>query len=156
MRLAHSITVSVFVKPEENAENVRSSFIALFPFDLQKEKIVVASEKATSFEDRSITILTLRLLKESHVRLFLAHLLKQLTKNEQEELYLQRESRLGEDLQFYIRLDKNAVQNRIFKLTDKGNCVHIRIAIAAYPKKREVALGVLEKIFKEELGASVV
>lgn len=156
MRLAHSIAVSVFVKPEENADNVRSSFIALFPFDLPKEKIVVASEKVTSFEDRSITILTVRLLKESHIRLFLDHLLEQLNKNEQAELYLQRESRLSEDLQFYIRLDKDGVERGIFRLTDGGNCVHIRIAIAAYPKKREVALGVLDKIFKEELGVGGV
>ena len=156
MRLANSITTSVFVKPEENTNNVRTSLVALFPFDLPKEKITVNSESATSFEDRIIKILTIRLLKESHIRLFLEHLLRQLNNTERAELYLQRESRLSEDLQFYIRLDKDGVQGGMFRLTDGGNCVHVRIAIAAYPKKREVALKVLEKIFKEEHGSSLV
>jgi len=36
-----------------------------------------------------------------------------------------------------------------YELTDAGNCLHIKIAIAAYPNKREVAVEILKQIITQ-------
>ena len=61
----------------------------------------------------------------------------------------QKESRLDEDLNFFVRIDKEKwIDGKEMFLTDSGNCFHIKILIAAFPKKRENALKIVEKMFE--------
>jgi RNA-binding protein len=75
--------------------------------------------------------------------------LKELIKEDQcKTLREQRWSRLDEELFFYIRLNKEAALKDIFELTDSGDCVHIKMHIAAFPKNRDSALKVVEEMFE--------
>ena len=58
----------------------------------------------------------------------------------------QLQSRLDNHLHFYIRLDKDRILCNEYLLTDYGNCFHIKISIAAYPHKREIAEEIVKKI----------
>jgi len=148
MKLAHNVAVTVYCKPEDNEEEVVSNLRKLFPFELEKEKIQLSRKKATSFEERVISIFQVMLKKDSHINKFLEHLNKQLSTEQRELLIRQRESRLDPENLFFLRIDKEILikEDRRF-ITEYGNCYHIRISIAAFPTTRENALAVVEKIF---------
>jgi len=47
---------------------------------------------------------------------------------------------------FFIRLDKaKLLEEDAFWITDCGNCFHIKITLASFPKTRDAALKVVQK-----------
>ncbi len=146
--LAHNICITVFCKPKDNTELIAKKLLLLVPFDNKKEKIELKKTNATGFNEKKITILEIYLEKESHTNLFLKNLAKNLADEQKLLIKRQAESRLDDELNFFLRLDKSKLTNEDkLWLTDKGDCYHIRIKIAAFPHKREVALKIVEKIF---------
>ena len=146
--LAHNIHITVFCKPEEDTKLIAKKLLFLVPFNLEEQKINLKKTKATGFNEKKITILEIYLEKESHTNLFLNNLIKNLTDEQKSLIKKQADSRLDDELNFFLRLDKNRLINENKPwLTDNGECFHIKIKIAAFPHKREVALKTLEKIF---------
>ena len=128
--------------------SVNEAFRRLLPLDFDKEKMRVAEENAESFEGRKIKILTLEVSKEAHTNLFIKTLKDLIGADQCQTLLEQRWSRLDDELYFYIRLEKDALLENKYILTDGGDCFHIRMHIAAFPKDREKALKVVEEIFR--------
>ena len=51
-----------------------------------------------------------------------------------------------------MRFDKDElIKNNNLVLTDKGNCFHVKISIAAFPKKRKIALENIHNIFRDKI-----
>ena len=147
MRLAHNITITEFTKEGENLAQVKQALKELIPFDLSQEKILLKEEIATSTNESLITILTIFFQKESQTNKFLEFLTTKLTSEQKKLLLEQKESRTDELLYFFIRIEKDKWNNnKELVLTDAGNCIHLKIAIAAFPAKREIALKIVEKI----------
>ena len=146
MKLANSIKISLFIKPEEDYESLTKAFFKLLPFNLEEEKLQVKTSKATSFSQRQIIIHELELNKDKHTNLFLRFLRDQLD-DQQRKMLMMQEDRLDPNLDFFIRLDKESLLHDQYQITDCGECYHIRISIAAFPRKREAALEVVRKIF---------
>ncbi len=149
MKLIHNLAVSVFIKPEDEATTIKQAFLSFFPFDLEKEKIKLIEKSATGFQERKIVILEVTLAKERHIKPTFEALLNRLTKEQKELLIKQKESRLDEDLEFFIRFDKTKlIKENKYLITDSGNCFHLKLSIASFPAKREIALAIIDKIFK--------
>ncbi len=146
MKLANSIKISLFIKPEEDCEALTKAFFKLLPFSLEEEKLKLKTSKATSFSQRQITIHELELNKDKHTNLFLKFLREKLDE-QQRKMLISQEDRLDSNLDFFIRLDKESLSHDQFQVTECGECYHIRISIAAFPRKREVALEIVKKIF---------
>jgi hypothetical protein len=147
MRLFHNITVSVFCKPEDDPARIEERLRAFVPFELEKEKLKVGRQKATGFNDRPITILDITLAKESHIAQFLRLLTEALADHQKALLRHQLESRLDEELTFFVRFDKAAWNEGRPELVDHGDCYHLKMRVAAFPKTREAALKVLQQLF---------
>jgi len=149
VKLAHIIKLSVFVNEGDSEELILKKIKELFPADWEKEKVAVERKIASGMQENKIVILKLKLEKEKHTNLFIETLVSKLSEQQKELLLKQAESRLDEDLNFFIRLDKDKLvnENKYF-ITDSGNCFHIKMSIAAFPAKREKAVEVLRKIFK--------
>jgi len=153
MRYIHNIKITVFLKQEEYSgredilSKIEQLFTKLVPLDLKKEKILCQEEIVESFENRKIKIVSLELFKEAHTNVFLKKLKELLGKEQCKTLIQQKESRLDEELFFYIRLDKEAALKDVYELTDSGDCVHVKMHVAAFPKNRETALKVVDEIF---------
>jgi len=146
--LAHNICITVFCKPEEDTKLTAKKLLFLVPFDIKEQKIEIKKRMAMGFNEKKITILEVYLEKEKHTNKFLENLNKKLSKEQKELLIKQLESRLDDELNFFLRFDKNKLINEYnLWLTDKGDCYHIRIKVAAFPHKREAALKTVEKIF---------
>lgn len=146
MRLANNIKINVFVNKEDDEERIKQKLINLFPFNLEEEKILVQRNKATGFNQKAIIILEVDIEKERHTNAFLKSLCTKL--NEQQKAMLpNQENRLDDECNFYIRLDKQKLLKDEFWVIDNGDCFHIKINIAAFPKKKEKAREVVKKIF---------
>ena len=53
-----------------------------------------------------------------------------------------------DDLNFFLRLEKPKLFNHEYWITDSGDCMHIKINLAAFPKKKEKAAPLIKEIFK--------
>jgi hypothetical protein len=153
MRYIHNVKITIFLKPEEYignngmTEKVKAIFHRLTPLDFEKEKLTTNEEIVESFENRKIKIYTLEITKEAHTNVFLKKLKELLTEEQCKKLIEQKSSRLDEELFFYVRLDKEAALKDVYELTDSGDCIHIKMHVAAFPKNRITALKVVTEIF---------
>jgi RNA binding exosome subunit len=145
----HSACLRVFAKEEEDLEKIRQKFLSFFPFNLEEEKIKLEEHTATGFKDRKIKTIEVCLRKKRHLNKFLEPIIQKLAPEQKELLVKQKESRLDEDLEFFIRFDKQKLLEKDeYLITDSGNCFHLKLSIAAFPAKREIALAIIDKIFK--------
>ena len=60
--------------------------------------------------------------------------------------------RVNEDCFFYLRFDKQLAHAGELVLTDNGDAIHLKLKVAAYPARREVAVKLLEKFIGAESG----
>lgn len=152
-KLAHSVELSVFIMEEEedHTEALTVKLSSLVPFSLEKEKVKLVRQAATGFNERMILIVKITLTTWRHVRAVLEHLRDSLSEQQRAIILSQARSRLDEENHFYLRFDKNAlVEKDKLELTDSGECFHIRIAFAVYPKTEEAALKAVEDWLKSE------
>ncbi|PIN76050.1 hypothetical protein COV18_01350 [Candidatus Woesearchaeota archaeon CG10_big_fil_rev_8_21_14_0_10_37_12] len=148
MKLVHNITITVFVKPEEDKEEIKKRLIELIPFDLAEQKIKIEEQTAQGFNERKIKIYTVHLKKTTHTKQFLKNFLNLLNEEQKKLLIAQKESRLDEECNFFIRIEKEALaEKQKIQLTEGGNCYHIRLSVAAFPKTRENALKIVDNLF---------
>ena len=154
MKIANSVKIRVFVKEGEDEEKIKSNLLELIPFDLESEKIEFHQQKATGFNEREIKIFEIQLQNDRHVQAFLKNLVKNLSDETKERILMQAESRLDEECNFFLRFSKDKLinENELW-LTDQGNCFHVKMNLAAFPKKKEIALEIVRKVFKLGSGA---
>jgi RNA-binding protein len=144
MKFAHNIKITVFAKPGENREQIKTALISLVPPGDEKEKYSLTESSAEGFEG-NIAILELLISKERIVTGFVKRL-KSILSEEQRNTILCQDNRVDDECYFYIRLDKKKLLDGEYELTESGDCFHIRMSIAAFPKKREAALAVVRKM----------
>lgn len=154
MKYCHTILLTVFVKSEDIAENpnindsVNSKIKEMLPLDWDKEKIDYKQTKAEGLEGNSIIIHELKMHKEKETNTFLKELISHLSNEQKEVLLKEQELRLDENDDFFIRLERTKLLQGIYEITTTGNCFHIKMNIAAFPKKREVALRIIGEMLK--------
>jgi RNA binding exosome subunit len=150
MKLAHQIKIKVFSYEKNNEDDklILDKFLQLFPFDLKDEKIELNKTNTKGFEERKITIFEVKLTKEKHTKQFLENLIQNIDEEQKKLILAQLESRLDDNLDFFLRFDKSEyLKNDKLKLTDSGNCIHVEISVAAFPKKREIGLEIVKEVF---------
>ena len=142
-----SATISVFVKDSENQELAEKAFLGFFPYDLKKEKLALKKTKFVDLDDEKTTVLELTITKKRHIGPFFTVLIGRIDQKQKSILLKQLESRLDEDLFFYMRFDKDMlIKNNIYEITQGGNCFHIKMLIKIFPKKRDIALNLLRDV----------
>ena len=149
MKIANSIKISVFAKEEEDSDKIKKKLLELISLDIEKEKILLGQKKARGFNEKEIRIFEIFLTKEKHINAFLQNLAEKLSDEAKERILLYAESRLDEECNFFLRFSKDKlIKEDELWLTDQGNCFHIKINIAAFPKKKEIALEIVRKMMK--------
>lgn len=157
MKYCHTITVNIFIKPEDITQNpeikekAKYAIKSLLPLDWEKEKISINEIKAEGFNGRQIIIYELKMQKEKETNAFIKHLTSKLSNDQKDFLRIEKESRLDENDDFFIRLDRKKLLDGIYELTTSGDCFHIKMNIAAFPKKRENAIKVIDEMFAKTI-----
>ena len=138
MKYAHLIKATVFSYEYENTESILDAFLTFFPFSLEDNKVDLDKTNATGFNEKKIKIFEVTLIKSNLINHFIKNLLNNLDENQKNQILQQAESRLDKNLDFFIRFDKDSwVNEKKLILTDTGKCFHVRISIAAFPKKKK-------------------
>ncbi len=121
------------------------------PFDLEKAKIQLQTQNTTGFNERTIKIFTIILTKEAHTNDFLQFLFDKLKEEQKKLLISQTESRLDQEFDFFVRIEKDQwIKEREIWLTDSGHCFHIKLSLAVFPRTREKALQLVEKLLSQK------
>lgn len=149
MKLVNHIHFRVFCNPEEEKEKIRNAFLSLMGYskeEILEEKIDYKEINAKGFQQKTIVIIEADLKKERHCNKFLKSLENKL-KVEDKKLLIEQVNRLDDNLNFFIRLDKESLFEENYVLTDSGNCFHITMNIEAHPRRKDVAHKVVKQIF---------
>lgn len=154
MKFFHNIKIKIFVKPEESTfseENIKEILEKLSGLNFVSDKIKLNKEVVEGFDQRKIIIYDLELIKENHTKRFVDSILSKIGKTQIKKILDELESRIDEELKFYLRIDKNKILEEQYKLTDSGNCIHVSMQVASFPKNVNVAKDVVSKILIERL-----
>jgi hypothetical protein len=144
MKFAHFVGITVFGnKDEEDLEKIERTMAGLCPFDIEEHLI---RKKAIGFNEKEIMTYEIDLNKSGLVNKFIKNLMTKLDEDQKEMLKRQMERRLDERMHFYLRLEKEKLLEGKYYITDSGNCFHIKITIAAFPKKREIGLRIVSQM----------
>ncbi len=154
MWIAHNVKIEVFAYNEEK-EDTKKGLLSLCPETVLNEinegniKIEEQVMKGKREEEKDITIYRLNLEKRKDSTAFVKQLLKNLN---DENLENKLSKRIDESCKCYIRLDKKSLFKGEYKLIFGGDCFHIRIALAVFPKKKKRA----KELLKETLNNSTL
>ncbi len=155
MKHIHNVTLRVFVKPGEDKQAIQEGLQQLsglnktaFADEDPKKRVVIKCSAATGFNNEKIQICELYLDKQKLCKAFLTNLLSTLSQEQKELISKQRRTRLDEQLHFFLRFKKQELMQGVYELTDSGDCYHVRLSIAAFPSKREIALQVVEEMLQ--------
>jgi len=149
MKILNSVLLSVFVKGGEDESKIAEKLKTFIPVDFEKEKIAIKKTTAQGFNESKIIILELEIKKEKHTNIFVKKIQEILSADQKELLARQADSRLDEEFYFFIRFDKDKLLNEYkYWVTDEGNCFHVKMNIACFPRKREEAIKIIQNIFK--------
>ncbi|MBD3354775.1 hypothetical protein GF361_02210 [Candidatus Woesearchaeota archaeon] len=151
MKIAHSVKITAFAKEDEDEDRIKNKMKEMVPFDIEESKVKLKQKTAIGFNERKINIFEILLEKDKHISMFLDNLADRLSDEAKRLVLKQEESRLDENCNFFLRFSKEKLleENELW-LTNQGNCFHIRINIAAFPKKKEKAMDIIRKLFKAE------
>ena len=149
MKLFHNIEVNIFIKPEEDYDSLKKGFIGLFPFDLTKERVKINEMSASTFHDRKIKIVEVRLTKDRHMIELFDDVKEKLSEADKKMLVKQIDSRIDDELCFFFRLSrKKLIEDNKYVVVDHGDCYHFKCHIATYPRNKEKAKGMIKEFIE--------
>lgn len=149
MKVFHNVIVNVFIKPEENYDEIKQAFLKLFPFDIAESKVQVSETNASTFEQRTIKIIEVVLHKEALINKLMEFTKEKMSEDDKKMIVRQLDSRVDDEVNFFFRLGKNRLLNGEYVVVDHGNCFHFKCHVAAFPKKKEVAITVIKDYFEK-------
>jgi len=152
MKYAHSVKTRVILPKDEEGTGKRM-LISLFSDTpkqfLEDEEPSIESSYAQGLNNENIVVLEWTCSTTRHINTFIQRFVSRIP-DEKLRMLSEQEDRLDDDLNFYIRLDKDSFENGEWVVTQSGKCIHIRIHIAAYPAKKKTALEKIEALFKDK------
>lgn len=147
MKVVHAIHFRVFCddKEKKEMEDALKELVLL-----GSPKPIVNSTAAEGFNERKILILESVIEKTTFVNAFLKELKKKLSEEDKESIVKQAQQRVDDDLNFFLRFEKRTwIDKQNLLLTEKGECFHLRMNLAAYPKKKEQGITIVKEMFKK-------
>lgn len=147
MKLIHNITITVFVKADEDSKPTAKTILEFLPEDLDAEKIRIEETILKAEYGDDITKFSVRLEKERHTKIVI-NKIKEILDKDQIKRLRDEENRIDEQGMFYLRLDRQKLEKEEkAELTDRGDCFHFKIMLACFPKNREKAIEVAKDIW---------
>ena len=156
MKYTHATYITTFVKEAYGFEkeflaecSIKElvTFIKQIPLSEEKDFQITSTtiEKTEEFPSDLITI-TIKINKKTDK--VLEYIFKKLSEKDKIFLKETTKTRIDEDCNFYIRLKKEEfLDKQECLLTDSGDCIHIRIKVAAYPKRKDIAIKKIEELY---------
>lgn len=128
--MIRNIRFRVFVYKDENQEDLIEAIYNILP-----EANVEVEEAEGLFEDK-IIILSGIVKKKKHTKDFF----NKLSSLDNNKLIASLPNKIDDNGNLFLRFSKEDAICERWNIVDSGDCIHLKVKIAAYPAKKEVAI----------------
>lgn len=142
--MIHNIRYRVFIYDDEDRDDVLQALLNILP---EADPEV---EEAEGLLGENMLILSGTISKKRHTKEFLNNLLS-IDKNQLKKLYDDLDRKMDEKGNLFLRFSKEKALDEQWEILDGGDSIHLKVKIAAYPAKKEVALKLLEGQFPDDI-----
>ena len=129
--MIHNIKFRAFVYEDESVEEVSQAILNILP-----EAEIEAEEAEGMLEDK-IIILSGVVSKKRYTKTFFNTLLEFA---DLDKLNSDLERKMDEKGNWFLRFDKSDALDEKWTILDSGDSVHMKIKIAAYPARKDIAV----------------
>ena len=129
--MIQNIKFRAFVYKNESVDEISQAILNLLP-----EAEIEAEEAEGLLEDK-ILILTGVVSKKRYTKDFFNKLLQS---TDLEKLNNDLEQKMDEKGNWFLRFDKNDALDEKLTVLDKGDSIHLKVKIAAFPAKKQIAV----------------
>lgn len=136
--MIHNIRFREFVYEDEDLDELKQAILNIFP-DAEIE-----IEEAEGLTENRILILTGVISKKRQTKDFFNKLLE-LNSKVLDKLINDLDKKVDENGNLFLRLSKEDAIDEKINIVDSGDSIHLKIKIAAYPAKKEVAINKLKE-----------
>ncbi len=135
--------MSTFAHATEDEQRVLSVLRTLVPEGVEVRRLKLEGHHGNPIVNLEAKVGQRKLLRE-----LWQHVLAKLHVGELKKLSKVMLERVDGDCFFYLRFDKQLAHAGELVLTDSGDAIHLKLKVAAYPARREVAVELLEKFMR--------
>lgn len=129
--MIHNIKFRAFVYENESVDEISQAILNLLP------EAEIEVEEAEGLLEDKILILTGVVSKKRYTKAFFNKLLES---TDLEKLNNDLEQKMDEKGNWFLRFDKADALDEKLTVLDKGDSIHLKIKIAAFPAKKEIAV----------------
>ena len=135
---------------ERNRIEVYNEYLGKIP-ELLKQLETVEKMYEKALLEEKMLILTGTISKKRETKEFLNALIDSIGKDQLVKLYKDLDRKMDEKGNLFLRLSKEKAMEEEWEILDGGDSIHLKIKIAAYPAKKEVAINKISEIFPDEI-----
>ena len=143
--MIHNIRYRVFIYENEDKDEILEALLNVLP---TAEPEV---EEAKGLLEEKMLILTGKIKKKRETKEFLNTLIDSIGKDQLIKLYNDLDRKMDEKGNLFLRLSKEKALDEEWEILDGGDSIHLKIKIAAYPAKKEVAIKKISEVFPEDI-----
>ena len=137
--MIHNIKFRVFVYENENLDDLAQAVLNILP------EAEIEAEEAEGLTDNKIVILSGVVSKKRFTQTFFNTLLESV---DLKDLTRDLERKIDDNGNWFLRFDKNDAINEKLTIVDSGDAIHLKIKIAAYPGRKDIAIEKLYSSFE--------
>ena len=143
--MIHNIRYRVFIYENEDKEEILEALLNVLP------TAVPEAEEVEGLLEEKMLILTGTISKKRETKEFLNNLIDAIGKDQLIKLYNDLDRKMDESGNLFLRFSKEKAIDGEWEILDGGDSIHLKIKIAAYPAKKEVAIKKISEIFPENI-----
>ncbi|WP_305512295.1 RNA-binding protein [Methanobrevibacter sp. V14] len=136
--MIHNIKFRVFVYENESIDDINQAILNLLP------EAEIEVEEAEGLLEDKILILSGEVSKKRYTRTFFNTLIESV---DLDKLNEDLERKMDEKGNWFLRFDKSDALDEKLTVLDKGDAIHLKIKIAAYPAKKQIAVDKVRNAF---------
>lgn len=138
-KMIHNIRFRAFVYEGENIDEINQAILNILP-----EAEIEAEEAEGLLEDK-IIILSGIISKKRYIKAFFKKFLELYADKLNSEL----EHKIDDKGNLFLRFSKKDAFNEKWTILNSGDSIHLKIKIAAYPARKEMAINKIRSAFNE-------
>ena len=143
--MIHNIRYRVFIYDNEDRDDVLQALLNILP---EAEPEI---EEAEGLLEEKMLILSGTVSKKRETKEFLNNLTHSIGEDQLIKLYNDLDRKMDEKGNLFLRLSKEKAAEEEWEILDGGDSIHLKIKIAAYPAKKDVAIKKISEIFPEDI-----
>ena len=143
--MIHNIRYRVFIYENEDKDEILEALLNILP------TAVPEIEEAEGLLEEKMLILSGTVSKKRETKEFLNNLTHSIGEDQLIKLYNDLDRKMDEKGNLFLRLSKEKAAEEEWEILDGGDSIHLKIKIAAYPAKKDVAKKKISEIFPEDI-----